>query len=151
MTSYTLTTAGLADLFPLHRLERLCFSRQDRYTGLTLVTLLTMPSLVNLKIVTTTGMMVGYVAGDPHPAQDFAWIVTLAVHPAHRRRGLGKRLLTACEARLPVSRVRLTVRESNTAAIALYKGQGYEAVGIQRRYYRGGEDGVLMEKYIAWD
>jgi ribosomal protein S18 acetylase RimI-like enzyme len=146
MDTYQLVAAHLGDLFALRHLEHLCFSPPDRYDWFTLFTLLTMPGIVNLKSVTTTGQVIGHVAGDSHPARDFAWIVTLAVHPDHRRRGVAQQLLAACEARLPVSLIRLTVRESNAAAIALYEKQGYKPVHIRQRYYIDGEDGVIMEK-----
>jgi ribosomal protein S18 acetylase RimI-like enzyme len=43
----------------------------------------------------------------------------------------------------------LTVRQSNTAAIALYQKFGYASVSRWERYYSGGEAGVVMEKNRA--
>jgi ribosomal protein S18 acetylase RimI-like enzyme len=45
-------------------------------------------------------------------------------------------------------RVRLTVRESNSSAIALYRVNGYQQVKRWRKYYKGGEDGIVMEKLL---
>ena len=72
--------------------------------------------------------------------------MTIAVDAAHRRRGLGRRLLLACEERVPTRLIRLTVRASNAAAIALYERCGYREFSVWRRYYRDGEDGIVMEK-----
>jgi ribosomal protein S18 acetylase RimI-like enzyme len=56
------------------------------------------------------------------------WINYLAVHPAHRRRGLGRLLMAAAEQRLTelgCPKVNLQVRGSNTEALAFYGRIGY--------------------------
>src|SRR5438067_8836080 len=65
--------------------------------------------------------LVGFVMGDPQPRQGFSWIATIGVHPDFQRRGIGERLLAAAESALTTPRIRLTVRRSNLAAIALYQ------------------------------
>jgi ribosomal-protein-alanine N-acetyltransferase len=126
---------------------KVAFSPPDAYDVLTLASLLLRPGVINIKAVEPAdGEVVGYVAGEPRQLRGLAWIVTLAVHPDHQRHGLGRRLLTTCEARLRQSALRLTVRRSNAAAIALYESEGYRPVRVRRRYYIGGEDGIVMEK-----
>jgi ribosomal protein S18 acetylase RimI-like enzyme len=136
--------ASLRDLGALRALEHACFDR-DAWSLLDLIAVLSFPDVVRLKAV-ENGRMVGFVAGDPRPSQGFAWIVTIGVHPSRQRRGIGRALLRACEARLSVPRIRLTVRLSNTAAVALYEQEGYRTVEIWKRYYSDGEDGMIMEK-----
>jgi len=65
-------------------------------------------------------------------------LARLAVAPEHRRRGVGKELLKAvwCPG------MTLQVRESNTAARALYAGAGFREVGACR--YRDGERGQVL-------
>jgi ribosomal-protein-alanine N-acetyltransferase len=138
----------LGDVLALHRLERVAFPR-DAYDPLTLAILLIWPGNVNLKAVALDGKPVGHVTGNPRPLAGVAWIVTLVVAPAHQRRGLGRTLLAACEQRLRQPVVRLTVRASNAPAIALYTQAGYRRVRVWPRYYRGGEDGIVMEKRRA--
>lgn len=46
----------------------------------------------------------------------------------------------ACRASLAT----LEVRTSNEAAQALYRQLGFEPVGLRRRYYKNGEDAVIM-------
>ena len=137
-------TASFQDLSALRVLERACFDR-DAWSLLDLMAVLTFPNVVRLKAV-EDGRMVGFVAGDPRPSQGVAWIATIGVHPDFRRRGIGRALLRACEALLTLPRIRLTVRMSNSSAIALYEKEGYRTAEIWNAYYGDGEDGVVMEK-----
>ena len=92
--------------------------------------------------------MVGFVAGDPRPAQKAGWIATIGVDPRYQGRGIGRALLRACEARLKFPRVKLTVRISNEIAISFYEKEGYRTVDIWKKYYNDGEDGLVMEKLL---
>ncbi len=84
---------------------------------------------------------------------DEAHISTIAVHPDHRRRGLGTRLLrhlAAVAESLRARQITLEVRRSNLGAQALYAKMGFQPVGLRPRYYADtGEDGVLMRKALA--
>ena len=51
--------------------------------------------------------------------------------------------------RVKVPRMRLSVRKSNERAISLYERRGYVQVGQWPRYYRGGEDALIMEKALT--
>jgi ribosomal-protein-alanine N-acetyltransferase len=85
---------------------------------------------------------------------DEVQILNLAVHMAHRRRGIGKSLLlhalrVGCEhnARVAV----LEMRRSNSAAHSLYQGLGFRPVGERKDYYGGLlEPAVLMELEMDW-
>ena len=136
--------ASFRDLVPLRTLEHACFDR-DAWSMLDLMAVLTFPDIVRLKAV-EDGQMVGFVAGDPRPSEGLAWIATIGVDPRYQRRGIGRALLRACEARLKQPSIRLTVRISNEAAIRLYEKEGYRSVDIWKGYYNDGEDGVVMEK-----
>jgi ribosomal-protein-alanine N-acetyltransferase len=92
------------------------------------------------------GEMIGFAAGDPRPAEGFSWIATIGVVPEFRRRGVGRELLRACEARLSTPRLRLSVRASNQAAIRLYEQEEYAQVEVWHNYYKDGEAAVVMEK-----
>jgi ribosomal-protein-alanine N-acetyltransferase len=84
-----------------------------------------------------------------------AWLVidevhigTIAVHPEHRRLGIGRqlvaRVLAICVAR-GARTAYLEVRRSNLPAQALYLQMGFEIVGVRRRYYHdNNEDALLM-------
>jgi ribosomal-protein-alanine N-acetyltransferase len=75
-----------------------------------------------------------------------AEILTLAVAPAARGRGLGRRLLQAAitKARdLGAETMFLEVGTENPAALALYAGLGFAKVGTRKGYYGGGDALVL--------
>jgi ribosomal protein S18 acetylase RimI-like enzyme len=69
-------------------------------------------------------------------------ITSLFVHPAHRRRGIARRLmgeLLARAARGGFRSVRLEVVADNQNAIALYQSLGFTAYGREPAAYRLGE------------
>lgn len=72
-------------------------------------------------------------------AADEAEILTLAVAPANRRKGLARRLLEAhleCLAGLAVVSLFLEVDTGNRPARALYARLGFATVGERKAYYR---------------
>lgn len=139
--------ASIRDLGSLRRLEHACFEK-DAWPLLDLMAVLTWPDVIRLKAV-DNGEMIGFVAGDSRPSQGVAWIATIGVDPAYRRRGIGLKLLRTCEERVKFPRIKLTVRISNDSAISLYKKAGYRIVDIWKKYYSDGEDGLVMEKILA--
>ena len=141
-----ITTASLRDQGALRKLEHACFDK-DAWPLLDLIAVLTFPEVIRLKAM-VDGQMVGFVAGDPRPRDGWAWIATIGVDPGYQRRGIGRALLRACEDKLNVPRVRLTVRLSNTGAIAMYEKEGYATFDIWKTYYNDGEDGMVMEKAL---
>jgi ribosomal protein S18 acetylase RimI-like enzyme len=141
-----ITTASWRDLPSLVALERLCFGN-DAWPLIDLIAALTFPATVRLK-AELNGLMVGFVLGDRRRRQGLGWIATLGVHPQYRRQGIGTQLLEACELELDTPRVRLTLRESNSAAYELYRREGYEHVGRWPGYYYDKEDGIVMEKHV---
>jgi ribosomal-protein-alanine N-acetyltransferase len=139
-------TASLRDLSALRHLEHACFEK-DAWPLLDLIAVLSWPDVIKLKAV-EAGEMVGFVAGDPRPSEGASWIATIGVDPRYQRRGIGRALLRACEERITLPRVKLTVRMSNQAAISLYEKEGYRSVDIWKKYYNDGEDGLVMEKTL---
>ncbi|HXX46876.1 MAG TPA: ribosomal protein S18-alanine N-acetyltransferase [Myxococcota bacterium] len=80
-------------------------------------------------------------------AADEAELHSIAVAEGVRGCGLGRRLLDATlEAlrRCGARQVSLEVRRSNAAALALYAGSGFRARGERARYYRDGEDALML-------
>lgn len=75
----------------------------------------------------------------------------IATAPEHRRQGTASALLAHWFAAVaPQTRLLLEVRQSNTAAQALYTKHGFSVAGIRKNYYRtadgAGEHAVIMEK-----
>lgn len=84
---------------------------------------------------------------------DEAEIADLAIAPVARRRGLGGLLLdrvAAEAARAGVRSLYLEVRESNSAARALYQSRSFLPVGRRRGYYQHPpEDALLLKRDLA--
>lgn len=89
------------------------------------------------------GEVCGYVSGEV--TADECEISNIAVSELHRRKGVGKALLTALldEVALNVTSVFLMVRDGNTPAIALYQSLGFTRVGLRKNYYKG-QDALIM-------
>lgn len=71
-------------------------------------------------------------------ARDESELLTIAVDPKKRGRGLGRALLAAAFADLAMSPVRtmfLEVDETNAPAIALYRRFGFADIGRRKGYY----------------
>jgi ribosomal-protein-alanine N-acetyltransferase len=143
-TSVSIETSSLRDLNNLRKIERVCFPL-DAWPLLDLISVLTYRGVVRLKAV-KYNQMVGFIAGDVRRSEGMAWIATLAVLPEYRGQGIGSALLVACEAQIPLSRIRLCVRPSNLVAIRLYERFGYTRVGEWTKYYQDGESALVMEK-----
>ena len=138
--------ATLRDLGPLRRIEQACFLK-DAWPLLDLLAVLTWPEVVRLKAVEDS-QMIGFIAGDPRPSEQLAWIATVGVLPEYQRRGIGRALLRECEERLTQPRIRLCVRVSNESAIHLYQQEGYYAMDTWREYYNDKENALVMEKIL---
>lgn len=136
--------ASLRDLGGLRRVEQACFPK-DTWPLLDLIAVLTWPDVIRLKAI-EDGLMVGFLAGDPRPSEQMAWISTIGVLPEYQRRGIGRALLRECEKRLTQPRLRLCVRISNEPAIHLYQQEGYLSVDTWREYYNDKESALVMEK-----
>ena len=83
-------------------------------------------------------------------AGGIAEILTLAVHPAARRRGAAAGLVEAAMTRARdagADRVLLDVAADNAAALSLYKRVGFTEDGLRQRYY-GDVDAVLMSRKL---
>jgi ribosomal-protein-alanine N-acetyltransferase len=95
--------------------------------------------------------LAGYVVA--MVAADEAEIADLAVAPWARRRGIGGLLLdlAAADARdAGVRTLYLEVRESNSAAIALYESRGFGTIGRRRQYYRHPlEDALVLRRDLG--
>lgn len=80
-------------------------------------------------------------------AADEAEILTLAVHPAARRAGLGASLLdaaTGTAAAGGAATMFLEVSTHNHAARALYAAAGFLPAGLRPRYYADGSDALVL-------
>src|SRR5262249_392113 len=133
-----------ADLARIAEIERAIFP--DPWSRQSFVETLARTGVRALAVDDGEGHLVGY--GVCSLAADEGEILNLAVDPASRRRGIGRRLLSAMLSGLVAAgagRVYLEVRGSNEAAITLYERTGFQRMGVRRAYYRRPkEDAVTM-------
>lgn len=91
--------------------------------------------------------IIGYMVYELH--RDRIRLLNFAVHPEHRRAGIGKLLVAKMIYKLCSHRrekLTLAVRESNTAAQLFFRSQRFKAVKVLHGYYTDcGEDAYQME------
>jgi [ribosomal protein S18]-alanine N-acetyltransferase len=75
-----------------------------------------------------------------------AHLLLFGVHPAHRRQGLGGRLLHWLEqvaVDAGIQRITIECRRDNAPARHFYAEHGYHEFGIDKGYYRSSSGGVI--------
>lgn len=95
-----------------------------------------------LLLMEEAGHLAGYVVARALPPE--AEVVTLAVAPEYRRRGVAHALMTALMEDAAVTTWFLEVSMQNVPARALYAALGFEETGRRARYYADGTDAVLL-------
>jgi [ribosomal protein S18]-alanine N-acetyltransferase len=100
------------------------------------------------------GAIAGYAVSclRKNAASRGAEIVSLAVLPQERRRGVARGLLMRTLRLLRQSKVYyavLTVRSDNTAAQSLYRAFGFQRIRRIPHYYEDGAEGIRMRKILT--
>jgi len=140
-----------ADIEQLLEIERTSFGREayDRNLFADLFHKCGDSFLVAVMDGNICGYMVTCMRG--RRAADCAELVSIAVSPAVRGKGVASTLMRNTVRRLRlrgVARFSLVVRTSNETALRLYERHGFRKVRRVPRYYENGEDGVLMNKEL---
>ena len=119
----------------LEKLERICFSRPWSRKMLAeeldneCAAFLVAEDAVTGKVVGYAGLLV---------VADEGYITNVAVFPEYRRQGIAAQIIQVFinfAMGNHLAFLTLEVRPSNTAAIALYQGFGFEEVGRRKNYY----------------
>jgi len=144
--------AGLADVRSLWEIEKLsypspwslwCFLAEFANPKSTILLAGPPPS----KPWKTWGFIIFWLVADE------MHLMNLAIHPAHRRRGIARALLTTAlaQARAQNAAVAwLEVRPTNTAALALYQSFGFEEMGLRPGYYSDSGEDALIYAFV-WE
>ena len=125
------------------RIERESFSdpwSEDAFAGM-----IGSPLACFTVAVSDDDAVVGYAAATG--AWEDGEILSVAVDARFRKAGVGGLLLDSAIAALKeqlVARVFLEVRESNSAAIALYTSRGFVRISVRRNYYRRPVENALV-------
>ena len=102
-------------------------------------------------VVEVDDVEVGYATFYEDAMKRRARLITIAVMPDYRNRGLAKAMLTFLEkkmGRLSLRIVSLEVGTSNVPATNLYLSLGYRIRGTISNYYGKGKDALYMEKPV---
>jgi len=136
VTDFQLRDARMADFETLYRLDQACFepgiaySRQELRRFLSLSTAQGLVAEIQGGIA---GFAVGYVS-----IHQLGHVVTLDVAPVHRRRGIGRALLSELLRRFAaafVEETRLEVDMENEVAVAFYRRFGFRQRRRLADYY----------------
>jgi len=141
-----LRKAGPADLERIAFLEAACFGATDGvFSPRQLRSLLNNPNAHWLLSLDGKAMACWLKVGNGRTR--WARLYSLAVHPALRGQGWGKRLVEAgCDwmRTQGLTTCRAEVKAVNLAARKLYATCGFQESGLLRDYYAPGEDGVRL-------
>lgn len=137
----TLRPATADDVAAVASLEAVVFG-PDAWSPAAVRSELTGPRRVAL--VACAPEVVGYAV--TVSAGDVVDLQRIAVHPAHRRHGLARRLLAEVSGLADADRMLLEVSVDNAAALGFYAAEGFTEIDRRRRYYRDGSDAVVMER-----
>lgn len=110
------------------------------------------PSTRFMSVAEANNAIIGYCGVFlPAPGVE-ADILTVAVLPEYRRKGIAKEFMRQIEewskAR-SASAMMLEVEHTNESAIELYKSLGYTKISVRMDYYGPGKDAFVMRKDFA--
>jgi ribosomal-protein-alanine N-acetyltransferase len=101
---------------------------------------------VNVLAARGNGSLIGFAIMHYH--SETAHLLLLAVNPAYRRRGIGRRMVEWLEkaARVAgIAQVQLEVRARNQVSRQFYQVLGYQETQIMPHYYYGREAAVRLQ------
>lgn len=123
-------------------LERTCFS--DPWSENSIASELENPLSLWL-VAEEAGVVLGYVGSQT--VMDETDMMNIAVRRDFRRKGIAAGLIAALVVHLKNTGsrcLRLEVRQSNHAAIALYTSLGFSQLGLRKNYYRNPKENALI-------
>ncbi len=139
--------ADAHDLPGIMRIEQECFG-EERFTAEVVLSLITRADAFTM-VAESEGRMVGAAMGMFSQETGEGKIASVAVLKRYRRRGIGTRLLEACEEifrSYGLSLFTLEVEVTNEPAVALYASRGYMIEEVLAGFYSRGRDAYRMVK-----
>lgn len=141
---YQIRCVDTSDASDVYAVERSCF--HDPYPPAFL------DSLINTErdrflVAVEDGKVVGYAVATVGGTEGH--IVSVAVDPPSRRRGIGTALVSSMTRRLVeggVEEIHLEVRKGNRAAISFYERMGFRIFSEITHYYGDGEDAWVLRR-----
>ncbi len=142
----TFRRATMNDLSEIQRIERASFP----YPYSTYYQKLLIKNADIYYVAEYNGLIVGYIIARVEP-NNLGHIISIAVHPDYRRKGIGETLMKKAEMdlkELGCYRVILEVNVTNYPAIKLYTKLGYIKIKVLHNYYSDGSDAYQMLKSL---
>ena len=96
------------------------------------------------------GKILGYAIGEVQ--KDCGKIISIAVHPAWHKKGIGKKLVNFLIEHFKkenLKKISLHVRKNNLAAISFYQNLGFQILKTIKNCYQNGDDADLMSKNLG--
>jgi ribosomal-protein-alanine N-acetyltransferase len=144
--SYLIRPVKASDTTDVYAVERECFT--DPYPSKFLDALIK-TERDRFFVADEDGKIVGYAVATASGRDGH--IVSVAVNPGCRRRGIGTALLSAVTRRMAeegVEDIHLEVRKGNRAAISFYERMGFRALSEIKHYYTDGEGALVLKRLI---
>jgi ribosomal-protein-alanine acetyltransferase len=136
--------AEMKDIDTIAELDKLCFAAP--WSRASFETEITNNDLALYIVAEVDDTVIGYAG--LWCVIDEGHITNVAVHPDHRKKGVGEALVSSLLDQTLSEGIKyhtLEVRPSNDAAIALYTKFGFQPSGIRKKYYEdNGEDAIIM-------
>lgn len=142
--------ATFDDVLPMVFLEGLSFST-DRISRRSFRHLVAKSHGLTL-VDEDQGVVRGYVSVLFNAKTSLARVYSIAVHPDHRGKALGRLLLRAAEEGARAEdrvEMRLEVRADNVPSIKLYESEGYRRFGVCEDYYEDHTEAVRYKKRLS--
>lgn len=96
-------------------------------------------------VIENDDVVIGYI-GRYYFFQE-AEVLNFVVDESHQRQGYGQKLFDKMvEDMKDVKKITLEVRASNIKGINFYTKNGFKQVGVRKKYYKNGEDALLLLK-----
>ena len=104
---------------------------------------------VSFYVIENDDVVIGYI-GRYYFFQE-AEVLNFVVDESYQRQGYGQKLFDKMVKDMKdVKRITLEVRASNIKGINFYTKNGFKQVGVRKKYYKNGEDALLLLKEFIW-
>ena len=104
---------------------------------------------VSFYVIENDDVVIGYI-GRYYFFQE-AEVLNFVVDESYQRQGYGQKLFDKMVKDMKdVKKITLEVRASNIKGINFYTKIGFKQVGVRKKYYKNGEDALLLLKEFIW-
>lgn len=149
MPGITIRQYEAKDFAALHTLDQACFPPGISYSKFSLQYFLNLPA-ADCLVAQAGKSIAGFILAESNPP--LAHIITLDVAAAHRRDGVGSKLLAEIEEHFRYKGVHAVLLETavdNESGIAFWQHHGYRTEAVLKRYYLGRMDAYEMRKKLV--